>query len=96
MLPLQLCWSLSRNYFKGVDLAMNTTTRNMLAVPVLSRSHGKDEGKVIAVRLGLANSKQLRSICLVLAHFTWGSVREARKAPYKALLMFDLKWEIKK
>lgn len=29
---------------------MNTTTRNLLAVPVISRSHGKDEGKVIAVR----------------------------------------------
>lgn len=41
----------SRNYFKGVDLAMNTTTRNILAVPVMSRSHGKDEeGKVVAVR----------------------------------------------
>lgn len=40
---------LSRNYFKGVDIAMKTTTRNMLAVPVISRSHGKDEGKVIAV-----------------------------------------------
>lgn len=38
-----------RNYFQGVDLAMNTTTRTLLAVPVLSRSLGKDGGKVIAV-----------------------------------------------
>eukprot|EP00903_Cladosiphon_okamuranus_P010751 g10161.t1 len=37
------------NFYKGVDLAMNTTTRNMLAVPVINRSLGKDEGKVIAV-----------------------------------------------
>ena len=28
---------------------MKTTTRNILAVPVISRGHGKDKGKVIAV-----------------------------------------------
>lgn len=32
---------------------MNTTTRNMLAVPVINRSLGKDEGEVIAVRSGV-------------------------------------------
>lgn len=41
---------LGRNYYKGVDLAMKTTTRNMLAVPVMCRSDEKDDGKVIAVR----------------------------------------------
>lgn len=43
-------YSPNRNYYKGVDLAMNTTTRNMLAVPVIDRSLGNNEGKVIAVR----------------------------------------------
>lgn len=37
------------NYFKGVDNAMQTETRNLLAMPVISRSSGKDQGKVIAV-----------------------------------------------
>ncbi|CAM9661078.1 unnamed protein product [Ectocarpus sp. 13 AM-2016] len=41
--------SKNTNYYQGVDLAMKTTTRNMLAVPVMSRSDEKDDGKVIAV-----------------------------------------------
>eukprot|EP00904_Undaria_pinnatifida_P003376 jgi/Undpi1/13039/HiC_scaffold_8.g02702.m1 len=41
--------SKDRNYFQEVDIAMKTTTRNILAVPVISRGHGKDKGKVIAV-----------------------------------------------
>lgn len=41
---------LGRNYYKGVDLAMKTTTRNMLAVPVMSRGDETDDGKVVAVR----------------------------------------------
>lgn len=56
-----------RNYFEGVDMAMNTQTWNLLAVPVISRSSGKDGGKVIAVSricAPTARSKSPRT-CLV-------------------------------
>ncbi|CAM9113380.1 unnamed protein product [Choristocarpus tenellus] len=36
-------------YFPDVDVAMKTLTNNILAVPVVSRSQGKDSGKVVAV-----------------------------------------------
>lgn len=42
-------WGANRSFYNGVDLAMNTTTSNMLAVPVINRSLGENEGKVIAV-----------------------------------------------
>lgn len=42
---------------------MNTTTRNMLAVPVMNRSLGKDEGKVIAVRCGVELAMRFSAKC---------------------------------
>lgn len=43
---------------------MKTTTRNVLAVPVISRSRGSDEGKVIAVRCPI-RVRSTRNINLV-------------------------------
>lgn len=38
-------------FFGGVDQAMKTETKNLLAVPVISQSTGVNKGKVIAVSL---------------------------------------------